>query len=268
MSTTTGKRTAKVKLTLTKRTVENLQPADKPWIAWDDRLSGFGVRVQPSGIKAFVVNYRTGSGGRRARNRRVAIGRCDRLAPEEARRLAQELLGRVARGEDPAQERAESRGMPTVREAFEEYLTANPNRKSSTEALYRSQMRYCLGDWLARPLDTITRREVEVRFHLVSERCGWAVANHIISLLRSVYRRPCVDHRTLRNPVELWLAGAGVTTARCAGGSRLLPRSCLDGVPPSRPRSSFRRRGTSSGSGCTRGCGGAKSWSCAGTGWT
>ena len=49
MSTTTGKRTAKVKLTLTKRTVETLQPADKAWIAWDDRLIGFGVRVQPSG---------------------------------------------------------------------------------------------------------------------------------------------------------------------------------------------------------------------------
>ena len=45
---------------------------DKPWIAWDDRLIGFGVRIQPSGAKAFVVNYRTGSGGRKARNRRIA----------------------------------------------------------------------------------------------------------------------------------------------------------------------------------------------------
>ena len=209
MDTPTGKRTARVKLTLTKRTVENLQPADKPWIAWDDRLSGFGVRVQPSGTKVFLVNYRTRSGGRRARNRRVGIGRCDHLAPEEARRLAQELLGRVARGEDPAQERADRRGMPTLREAFAEYLTANPNRKRSTEALYRSQMRYCLGDWQARPLDTITRRDVEARFHLVSQRNGWAVANHIIALLRSVYRRPCVDHESLRNPVDLWLAGGG-----------------------------------------------------------
>ena len=209
MKATSQKRIAKVKLTLTKRTVETLQPADKPWIAWDDRLSGFGVRVQPSGTKAFVVNYRTGSGGRRARNRRIAIGRCGHLAPEEARRLAQELLGRVTRGEDPAQERAESRGMPTLREAFEEYLTVNPYRKSSTEALYQSQMRYCLGDWLSRPLDTITRRDVEARFHLVSQQNGWAVANHIISLLRSVYRRPCVDHQALRNPVELWLAGGG-----------------------------------------------------------
>ena len=72
MSTTTGKRVARDKLTLTKRTVETPQPADKAWIAWDDRLIGFGVRVQPSGAKAFVVNYRTGSGGRKARNRRIA----------------------------------------------------------------------------------------------------------------------------------------------------------------------------------------------------
>ena len=207
--TTNGKRTAKVKLTLTKRTVEGLQPADKPWIAWDDRLIGFGVRVQPSGAKSFILNYRIGSGGRKARNRRIAIGRCGRLAPEDARRLAQELLGRVARGQDPAQERADSRGMPTLREAFAEYLTANPSRKRSTEALYEGQMRYCLGDWLARPLDTITRRDVEARFHRVSQRHGWSVANHIIALLRSVYRRPCVDHEALRNPVDLWLAGGG-----------------------------------------------------------
>ena len=209
MDISTGKRTAKVKLTLTKRTVENLQPADKPWIAWDARVSGFGMRVQPSGAKAFIINYRTRSGGRRARNRRIAIGRCDHLAPEDARRLAQELLGRVARGEDPAQERADSRGIPTLREAFAEYLAANPTRKPSTEKVYRSQMHSCLGDWQSRPLDTITRRDVEARFHRVSQRSGWAVANHIIALLRSVYRRPCVDHESLRNPVDLWLAGGG-----------------------------------------------------------
>ena len=228
MKATSQKRIAKVKLTLTKRTVENLQPADTPWIAWDNKLVGFGVRVHPSGTKAFVVNCRIGRGGRKAPNRRIAIGRCGHLAPEEARRLAQELLRRVARGEDPAQERAESRGMPNLREAFEENLTANPNRKSSTEALYRGQMRYCLGDWLSRPLDTITRRDVEARFHLVSQQNGWAVANHIISLLRSVYRRPCVDHQTLRNPVDLWLAGGGryhrAVLRRISTPAEVLPR--------------------------------------------
>ena len=33
--------------------------------------------------------------------------------------------------------------------------------------------------------------------------------NRAVSLLRSVYRRPCVDHDGLRDPVDLWLAGGG-----------------------------------------------------------
>ena len=228
MPTTSQKRTARVKVTLTRRSIEALQPGAQPWIAWDTKLTGFGIRVQPTGIKSFIVNYRAGNGGRRARNRRVVIGRYGRIAPERARRLAQELLGRVAVGEDPAAERAESRSIPTLSEAFAEYLGANPNRKESTERLYRGQMRYCFGDWLARPLDSINRRDVETRFHLISERRGRATGNHAISLLRSVYRRPCVDFEGLRNPVELWLAGGGRyhpnVRRRISAPSEVLPR--------------------------------------------
>ena len=39
----TGKRVALNKLTLTKRAVEAMEPADKPWISWDDKLTGFVV---------------------------------------------------------------------------------------------------------------------------------------------------------------------------------------------------------------------------------
>ena len=35
------------------------------------------------------------------------------------------------------------------------------------------------------------------------------MANQTISLLRSIYRRSCVDFEGLRNPVDLWLAGGG-----------------------------------------------------------
>ena len=120
----TGKRTARVRAHLTKRTVEALEPAEKFWIAWDDRLTGFGVRVQPSGIKSFIVNYRPGDGGRKAPNKRVVIGRHGRMAPDQARRKAQDMLGRVARGEEPAGERAQARGVPTLAEAFETYVRA------------------------------------------------------------------------------------------------------------------------------------------------
>lgn len=36
---------------ITKRTVENLSVADKDEVFWDQDLSGFGVRVYPSGAK-------------------------------------------------------------------------------------------------------------------------------------------------------------------------------------------------------------------------
>ena len=45
----TDKCIAKVPLTLTKRAIETLDPAGKSWIAWDDKFTGFGVHVQPSG---------------------------------------------------------------------------------------------------------------------------------------------------------------------------------------------------------------------------
>lgn len=48
----------KANLPFTKRSVDALEPEDMPWAAWDDKLTGFGVRVYPSGAKSFVENYR------------------------------------------------------------------------------------------------------------------------------------------------------------------------------------------------------------------
>ena len=204
-----AKRTARLKLTLTKRTVDALEPEDKPWIAWDDRLTGFGVRVHPSGRKSYLVNYRAGNGGRKAPNKRVVVGRAGRVAPEQARRLAQELLGRVAAGEDPAEERAEARGLPRLGEACKDYIESGHGRAASTERGYRRYTALYLGDWLSRPVDAITHRDIDGLFRLLTERHGEMPANQCLSFLRSVYRRPCVDHEGLRNPVEQWLAAGG-----------------------------------------------------------
>ena len=228
MPTTRHKRIAKVKVTLTRRTIEALMPQARPWIAWDTQVTGFGVKVQPTGTKSFILNYRARGGGRTARNRRVVIGGADWMAPDHARRRARELLDRVARGEDPVEERPAAHPVPTLSEAFREYLAANPDRKESTARFYRGLLRNCLGDWLTRPLGTIARRDVEARFHLVSKRRGRTVGNHAISLLRSVYRRPCVDFDGLRNPVEQWLAAGGryhpSVRRRISAPSEVLPR--------------------------------------------
>ena len=209
MTDTTGKRVARVKIAIAKRTVDALQPTGKARIAWDDKLTGFGVRVYPSGRKSYIVNYRAGDGGRKAPNKRIMLGRCDRISAERARRLAHQVLGNVAGGGDPANERAEARGMPTLGQAFDEFMAANPNRAPTTDKGYRDFVGRYLGDWLGRPLDAIARRDVEARFNRITTQGGWATANRTISLLRSAYSRPCVDYDGLRNPVDLWLAAGG-----------------------------------------------------------
>ena len=151
-----------------------------------------------------------GGGEHRDRRRRRARHRSPRPGPlDQAWRVTTDFLDRVTGRAVAAGKRARRGAVGTLAEAAEEYFAANPLRKPSTETSYRSQMRHCFADWLPRRLDTITRRDVEARFHLLTERRGRSTANHAISLLRAVYRRPCVDHAALRNPVELWIAGGG-----------------------------------------------------------
>lgn len=209
MQATIGKRTAKVRTTLTKRAIDAFQPGRTAWIAWDDKLTGFGLRIHPSGARSFVVNYRAGDGGRKAPNKRVVIGRYGIVTVDQARKLAREVLGKVAGGGDPADERAKTRAMPTLADAFEDYMTANPYRSKRTDELYRYEAKRYLGDWVNRPLDAISRQDVERRFNSITSDHGWSPANRTMSLLRSVYRRSCVDHDGLRNPVDLWLVGGG-----------------------------------------------------------
>ena len=194
MTAPAAKRVARDKLTLTARSVEALKPAARSRIAWDDRLTGFGVRVQPSGLKSFIVNYRAGDGGRKAPNRRVVLGRHGEISVARARQMARKMLVEAARGEDPAGERAEARRMPDLERAFEDFMAANPKRAARTDKLYREEFARHFADWRERPLDTIARRDVEARFSRLTEDSGWSPANRAILLLRSIYRRPCVDN--------------------------------------------------------------------------
>ena len=112
---------------LTKRIVDALK-APKPskvgvrvreTFVWDRELRGFGVQVMPSGLKSFVIQYRTAEG----RLRRSVIGRFGLMTVEEARDLAHEKLVAVSKGVDPVAAEAEDTGRITVAELCDWYLT-------------------------------------------------------------------------------------------------------------------------------------------------
>ena len=102
-----------------KRTVDALQSrADRDVFVWDSELRGFGVRVKPSGVKTFLIQYRNAEG----RTRRLVLGRYGALTPEIAREIARKRLTKVAEGEDPSADRHAIRGGMTVSEVCDWYL--------------------------------------------------------------------------------------------------------------------------------------------------
>ena len=208
MDSKSGRRSAKLRTTLTVPAIEALEPTQTSWIAWDDKVTGFGVRVHPTGAKAFIVNFRTGKGSNAVAGRLV-IGRVGEMLLGQARQCARAIIARAARVRDPETVRAEALAMPTLDIAFETYMAANPERAKRTDELYRYEMKRYLGDWLSRPLDTIDQQDVRDRFERITEKHGWSAANRAISLLRSVYRKTCAETDGLRDPVGLWLAEGG-----------------------------------------------------------
>jgi integrase len=102
---------------LTKRVVDAAESRPSDYVIWDDELPGFGLRVFVSGKRSYVIQYRQGG-----RSRRFTIGLHGIWTPELARQEAKTQLGRVAQGEDPAEEKQIDHKSLSVKELCDLYL--------------------------------------------------------------------------------------------------------------------------------------------------
>jgi integrase len=125
---------------LTKKLIDGLEASERRYVVWDTDLKGFGLRVETSGTKAFILRYRPRDGGRDGPKRFITIGRYGSLTPDEARGEARGILGAVAKGADPANEKGAAKVALTVNALFEEFerLHIKPKLKPNTAASYRS----------------------------------------------------------------------------------------------------------------------------------
>lgn len=85
--------------TLTARKVETIHATDDRIELRDNRVRGLSLRITPAGAKTWCVIYRRKGDGRK---QRITIGPYLEYSLENARKDAQQILARVARGKDPA----------------------------------------------------------------------------------------------------------------------------------------------------------------------
>ena len=102
---------------LNKRVVDSAESREKDYVIWDDELPGFGLRVFASGKRSYILQYRA-----LGRSRRYTIGLHGVWTAESARQEAKVQLGRVAQGDNPAEERQLDHKAITVKELCDLYL--------------------------------------------------------------------------------------------------------------------------------------------------
>ncbi|MCY4384222.1 MAG: tyrosine-type recombinase/integrase [Nitrospinae bacterium] len=138
--------------TISNRMVDRLA-VDKDTVYWDRDLTGFGVRVYPTGSKVYVAQAR-GPGG----PRRVTVGRHGVVGADEARKRAALVIAQVKAGGE-ALPKAPGPG-PTVAELAERYLAeyAGARCKPRTVKKLRSVVRRHILPALGRmPLGAVER---------------------------------------------------------------------------------------------------------------
>ena len=165
---------------LTKSLIKKAEPQEKPYYLWDNKLSGFGCRIYPTGKKSYVLTYRNEVG----LQKRPVLGRHELITLDKAREKAREWLLKVAAGCDPLEEKKEDRKRPSVKDFAERYITdyATIKKKPSSIKSDKSNLRnHVLPAIGHKRIDRITRNDIQNLHSAMRDTPG--AANHVLALL-------------------------------------------------------------------------------------
>jgi integrase len=155
------------------------------------------------GVKAWSVLYRRRLDGLR---RRVTLGKYPAVSLAEARAKTLEILTRVARGEDPASDRARAKtDLPsTFCELADRYLEQHADRAKRSAHQDRQMLeKDILPTFRKVPLSSITRADIAEILEKIVARGAPIQANRTLEVVRGLYN---------------WAMGAGLLeTSPCIG---------------------------------------------------
>ena len=169
--------------TLSNRMVGRLAVA-KDTVYWDGELTGFGVRVYPTGSKVYVAQARGPKGPRR-----VTVGIHGVINADEARKRAAHVIARIKAGEEVASKPVKPAEGPTVADLARRYMEEHVavRCKPSSARLARSVLRnHIVPDLGALPLASVERAQVaELHSRLYKTP---SMANMVVRTLKLMYR--------------------------------------------------------------------------------
>ena len=171
---------------LSKTVVDRIKAADQDVVVWDDTLPGFGVRVKPSGVRSYIIQYRNRN---TSMSRRLTIGQHGPLLTlDQAKKQARAMLADAMRGEDPVEIRKTARRAPSIADLAVDYLErhAVPKKRPKSVRDDRAMLDNIILPKLgAKKVDAIGRRDVEAIQVGMKDRPYQA--NRVLSLLSKMF---------------------------------------------------------------------------------
>jgi polyhydroxyalkanoate synthesis regulator phasin len=134
-------------------------------------------------MKSFVVETRIDG-----KVKRITLGKYGAITVEEARKQAKNLLGQIARGDNPIAEKKSNKiKLMTLDSVLNDYLKARKDLKEFTVTDYRNVLRQVMSDWLSKPLISITREMISKRHAEYGVTNSKARSNYDMRVLRAVF---------------------------------------------------------------------------------
>lgn len=199
---------------LTKRYIDTLKYEGKDGkkdVRWDTTISGFGIRVYPSGKKSFILSYR-----QNGTKRLYTIGQYGKITLEQARNLAIKRLGEVADGKDPVTERQKQKKKHewTVQKAFSSFLTkyAKQHTKNWQEPkrIFEKDVLPHIGH---KPVDEIKKDDIIKILDKISDRGAGIMANRTLAHMRKFFNW-CVQRDLIEHPPTYMVAAPAKKKSR------------------------------------------------------
>jgi integrase len=167
---------------LTKSVVESLACGSEDYVIWDSTLPGFGIRVKPSNVKSYIVQYRNRKTGA---SRRKTLGQHGPLLTfHKAREHARISLADALRGNDPVADDRAVRDAPTMRQLAADYLEkhAMPKKRARSVKNDCSMIdRIILSRLGSKKVAAVQSRDIQ-SLHVSMKRTPYQ-ANRLLALL-------------------------------------------------------------------------------------
>jgi integrase len=190
-----------VKLTSSSIAALTLPEGKTDYVAWDDAMPGFGVRLRGAG-KHFIVQYRVGK-----QQRRESLGDVRKITLDQARQIARQRFAQVELGNDPAAEKAKAREAAsaaalTLGSVVTRYIDAKRDtvRRATFEAIVR-HLNVLFAPLHRRPLSEIKRAEIAAQLQQIIKDSGRTCAARARSNLGALYTWAMREGLCEANPV-------------------------------------------------------------------